>query len=370
MRLFFFVTKSELGGAQTHIAQLVQYCVSLGDHVAVMSNPGGWLETETMRLGATFFPNTALGNTVNPFQLWTAHTQLLKATNAFKPTLITCHSTIAGLIGRLSIRNRIPTIFTAHGWGFTKGTSVLRRLLIPIIEKITARYCQNIICVSENDLQLALHYRIAPSQKLLRVYNGVPSCQTCTTSSDQFVRIIFVGRFAPPKDPLLLLKAIEACPKSIKQSIRLSLIGDGPLVQEVQQYIQEHHLVDSIYLLGSLTPPHVQQALQTSDIFILPSRYEGFPYVVLEAMACGLPVIASDVGGIREAIEQDAGLVIPPNDQQALTDAIVQLVQHPEERKNMGKIGRQKTQTIFSLETMCHNTHALYTKVINTTREL
>lgn len=362
MRLFFFITKSELGGAQTHVAQLVQYCVSQGDEVAVMSAPCGWLEAETTKLGAMFFPNTDLANTANPFQLWSAHTQFLKATNAFKPDLVTCHSTIAGLVGRLTIRNRIPTIFTAHGWGFTNGTSLLRRLIVPIVEKVAACFSQKIICVSQNDLQLALTYHITAPKNLVQIYNGIEQPHLRLPQASQpshKIRLIFIGRFAPPKDPLLLLHAIALLPTSQKNSLELTLVGNGPLRSDIEQTIRKLHLTQ-VRLTGSLSREQTSLQLQNADLFILPTRYEGFPYTILEAMAHGLPVIVSDVGGVKEAVSNDAGILVPPNDVTALTHALEQLIAHPEQRVSLGAHGLHKVQTLFSLKSMCEKTRAVY----------
>ena len=139
----FFITISEQGGAQTHVAQLTRWLVEHGHEVAVMSTPGGWLELETRRLGGRFFQNDNLDNTANPLRLWRASRHFLEAVDAFKPDLVTCHSTMAGLLGRLSLRGRIPTVFTAHGWGFTQGAPFLRRILLPMLERLAGRFSKS-----------------------------------------------------------------------------------------------------------------------------------------------------------------------------------------------------------------------------------
>jgi len=173
MKVLYFITKSEQGGAQTHVAQLATYLTSRGHEVTIMSAPGGWLEQQAKKNNVKFYPNAFLGNTANPFRLLRSSSEFLKAVKEFQPDLVACHSTIAGLLGRFTLRNRIPTVFTAHGWAFTQGAPFYRRLFIKPLEKLAGLFCEKIICVSQNDLQLAQRLKIAPSNKLTVVYNGI-----------------------------------------------------------------------------------------------------------------------------------------------------------------------------------------------------
>lgn len=377
MRILFFITKSEAGGAQTHVAQLSRYLIEHGHQVGVMSAPGGWLETETQRLGAKFFPNKAMGNTAHPLRLCLAAHTLLKTAQHFHPDLLACHSTIAGLIGRFTIRNRVPTVFTAHGWSFTQGAKLSRRLFLPVLERWAARNCQRIICVSSNDLALAKKYKIAPDEKLVMIHNGVERVKPLDVPAQKpgplgMTTITFIGRLAAPKEPQLLLQAIAALPDDMRKRVHLTIVGDGPQRKRLQKLAwapnpstDPGHL--NATLVGQQSREQIAQRLSQTDIFVLPSRYEGLPYSILEAMAAGVPVIASDVGGVCEAVGDDAGILIPPGDMQALKDALVRLLNNPLLGKKMGEAGRHKVETIFSLDTMCHQTSQTYLDMLNRT---
>lgn len=368
MRIFLFITKSEQGGAQTHVVQLSEFFVARGDTVAIMSAPGGWLETEVVRCGAVFLANPYLQNTTNPLRLWNAHKTFLHAINQFHPDIVACHSTIAGLIGRLSLRKKIPTVFTAHGWGFTQGTPFLRRLTLPFLERLAGMFTDKIICVSQNDLRLAEQKHIISTQKLALIHNGVavPDSRPDPFSqknNNNPVRIIFVGRLAAPKEPLRLLEVFRNLPVNMQQMCSLNIVGNGPQHELLKRFIDENNLKNTVRLLGDIPHAQVVSYLQSADIFILPTRWEGFPYTILEAMACGLPVIATDVGGISEAI-QKTGILIPKENTQALTNALTCLIQNSVERKRLGEAGFKRVQEQFSLDGMCQKTLQVYESIL------
>ena len=365
MKIFFFITKSEQGGAQTHVAQLAEFFVSRGDTVAIMSAPGGWLEEEARRIGAEFFSNPSLKNTANLWRLLTSGKRFLQAVHQFKPDLVACHSTIAGFIGRLSLRQKIPVIFTAHGWGFTQGAPFARRLTLPFLENLAGRYTNKIICVSQNDVNLARQKRIAPKEKITLIHNGVaiPSSPIQKRNHER-VRIIFVGRLAAPKEPKRLLEAFASLPQNIRDQAEVEIIGSGPCTTVlVQWYSQHEEIKHQISLLGDVPHDQVVSHLKNADLFVLPTRWEGFPYTILEAMACGLPVIATNVGGISEAVDE-SGILIRKKDTQALAKALETLIVNPILRDELGKKGFERVQKKFSLDEMCRKTLHVYESVL------
>src|SRR6056297_253285 len=173
MKILYLITKSEIGGAQTYTYQLGSFLKAKNYKVGIMSYPGGWLEKKASQNNISFYLNKNFKNTYNPFVLYKAIKRIKKVVNEFKPDLIHCQSTIAGLATRLAVRNKVPTIFTAHGWAFTKGTPFFRKIIAIMIEKLASFYSSKIICVSEFDKKLALKYHIASKNKLVTIYNGV-----------------------------------------------------------------------------------------------------------------------------------------------------------------------------------------------------
>ncbi|PJE76918.1 hypothetical protein COV05_01835 [Candidatus Uhrbacteria bacterium CG10_big_fil_rev_8_21_14_0_10_48_16] len=365
MRIFFFITKSEQGGAQTHVAQLARFFISRNDDVMIMSAPGGWLEKEAQKMGASFAPNAFLGNSANPLRLVRATQRLSQALKSFRPDLVTCHSTVAGLIGRFFIRNRIPTIFTAHGWGFTQGAPWLRRRLLPFLERLAGRFSSQIICVSHNDLDLAQRQHIAPNNTLTLIHNGVELQAESLKKPSDVVHIFFVGRLAPPKIPSLLLTAFSQLDPELQHRTHITIIGNGPDTHQLALDIQSHNLSGFVELAGALPHDQVLERLKAeADLFVLLSNWEGFPYSILEAMSAGVPVIASRVGGIPEALAYGGGILIDNHDPDQITRALAQLIHDPSLRSSMGITAQQSVHDHFSLEQMCQQTLAVYHKTL------
>jgi len=375
MRILYLITKSEFGGAQTNVYQLSKYFIERGDRVAIMAYPGGWLEEEAKKLKIDFYPNLYFRNSYNPFWGLRAMGEIKRALKDFKPDIVHCHSTVAGFWGRLSLadssflgfQNNLPVIFTAHGWGFTEGTSFFRRVLVSFAEKTAARYCVKIICVSEYDRRLALCYKIAPKDKLITIYNGVELVDRDLEPKvqDSKVKIVFVGRLAKPKTPEILLEVFFTLPKLIQQKSELIFVGEGPKEFNLKQVVKKKKMGRQVKFLGGMPREKIFNVLKKSDVFVLTSDYEGLPLSILEAMACGLPVIASDVGGISEIVDSKVGYLIKKRDKKKLKKALVELVENPGLIREKGRRAREKAKRSFSLEKMLNSVLALYKEALN-----
>lgn len=360
MKIFYLITKSETGGAQTHIFQLVHYLINQGNKIAVMAYPGGWLEEKIKNLGGIFYPNKYLSNKINPLRDLKGMKKIKKGVDDFKPDLISCHSTKAGFLGRLTIRNKIPTIFTAHGWGFTPGTPTWRKILIKIIEKIATFYCQKIICVSNFDKNLALENKIAPSDKIIVIHNGTEIPEKLEKKIiKEKIKVIFIGRLTEPKDPLLLLEAFNELADELKLKSEILIIGEGEKRKKLLEFIKKNKLNNQVKLLGGLSREKTLKILAQADIFVLTSNYEGFPRTILEAMSYGLAIIASDVGGIKEAIE-NCGVLIKKKDKEGLKKILTKLLKNPQLIQEMGEKAREKAKENFPLEKMLKKTEEIY----------
>lgn len=374
MKILYIVTKSERGGPTTHIFQLSKYLISKGHQIALMSYPGGWkkkgwLEEELQKMGGKFYPNRFFSNSIfNPFKDLLTIILIRKAVRNFKPDLVSCHSSKAGFLGRLAVRNKVPTLFTAHGWGFAKGSSDWRKILIPL-EKLSARFCRKIICVSESDRKLALRYGIAPEKKFLVIHNGTEIDYDFNISYEKYgeniFKIVFVGRLAVPKDQILLLKAFLSLDKELREMSRIILIGDGPNRGMLEKFVNDNNLSEYVEFKGSLPREEIFEILKNCHIFALISNWEGFPRTIVEAMSYGLPVIASDVGGAREAVDKNTGFMVQRGDRMAIRDVLKKLIKDPLLAYRMGKNGREKVIKEFSVEKMIGETCKVYLDILN-----
>lgn len=252
------------------------------------------------------------------------------------------HASLAGaVLGRLL---GVPVVTTAHV-GSLKSIGGVASRLSALYQGTAGRLIlassKEVIAVSE---AVAEHVQRqgAERRKINVIANGVdaehysPAAQRGHTGGP---RMIFVGRLITNKGPQHLL---DALPEVIDRfpAAECWFVGDGPLRRELERRAREAGLERNVSFLGERDD--VPDLLRQSDVFVRPSLSEGLPLAVLEAMASGLPVLATPVGGTPELVEDDAtGFLIEPSDVSALKDRLVRLLGDEDLRENMGRRGRQ-----------------------------
>lgn len=357
MKILYTITKSEMGGAQMHVAQLAESMKNSDHQVAVMAAPGGWLEYELTKIGVRFYPNLYFANSFNPLNLIRSISAIKKSVNEWRPDLVHAHSSFAGVLTRLALRGRIPTVFTAHSWAFTDGVKPFRKVIAILAEKFVSRWTKKIICVSDYDKELALRFRICKKDKLIRIYNGVRPSDGLSVYKEN--TIISVGRLTYQKDFLLLIESFYQS----KIDFILKIIGSGPDEQTIKNKIKDLSLETKVILTGDLSPEEVRREMKKAKVFILISKYEGLPITILEAMSTGLPVIASKVGGIPEEINEDCGVLVSNN-----VNDVAQAIKKFEDKNILEKFGanaRARFQEMFTLEKFLAETKKLYDEAVS-----
>jgi sugar transferase (PEP-CTERM/EpsH1 system associated) len=175
-----------------------------------------------------------------------------------------------------------------------------------------------------------------------------------------------VGRMESVKDPLNLIRAFIAlhqqASEPVRARLRLVYFGDGPLLAEARSLLGEAGLGDKAWLPGSRDD--VAELMPGFDAFVLPSLGEGISNTILEAMACGLPVVATEVGGNPELVTADTGILVPSADPYALSSALARYVQAPGLMAEHGRNGRQRVEREFALTVMVDRYHSLYEKFL------
>ncbi len=356
MKILYSITKSEIGGAQVQVLQLVRHMRSLGHEVAVMSAPGGWLEQEAVKSGAIFYSNIYFSNSYNPIRLLKACRRINLVLADFKPNLVHVHSSFAGIITRLVLRGKTPTIFTAHSWAFTDGAKLARRIIAPIAERFASKYTDKIITVSDYDKHIAIRYKISSPEKIISIYNGaVPLLGVAKKENI----LISVGRLSYPKQFILLLKSFHMV--NIPNVV-LHIVGDGPDRLKIEKKILELGLSLKVKLLGKLSQDKTHQEILKSSVFVLISKHEGLPISILEAMSAGLPIIASKVGGIPEEIGIGSGILVN-NNSENIKEAI-ETVFIGTNIKKMGDVARDRYNQKFTLKEFLNKIDNLYKEVL------
>lgn len=286
-------------------------------------------------------------------------------------SIVHCHSTKAGILGRIAAKlaGVKKIYFTVHGWGFYNQEEYdwAQKLLI-FLERIAAKCSTKIICVSENDKKEGIKRKIAKEDKFLVIKNGIRwEIKGSREGARKKLKIrenelIFgmVGRFAYPKNPILFLKAAKEMIKNYSRT-KFTLIGGGPLLKECQNFVKENKLENNIFLLGKKIPEETWEILLGFDIFVLASKFEGLPLTIIEAMFTGLPVIATNVGGVNELVKNNKnGFLIKPNSIKELIQKMIYFIEHSIERKKMGGNGQKIAKENFTLDKMVESYEKLY----------
>ena len=357
--MLLLITLSERGGAQVHVLDLVG---GLRDQIDFVVGVGtdGFLAESLRSLGISVEVVPALHRQIDPAAELGAIRQLRALIRAADPHLVHTHSTKAGLLGRRAAHKEgRPAIHTAHSWAFSEGVPPKQKLIAIPAELLARRWTRRIIAVSGADRQLALRYRVAPDARIRVVHNGVPDVpERASPRQGHPPVIVAVARMAPPKDHQLLLRALAG----VQADFQLRLIGDGPERARVEATIAELGMGDRVTLAGERSDVAAQ--LASAQLFLLISRQEGFPLVILEAMRAGLPVIASQVGGVSEAVAHgQTGLLVGRDDLAGLQGALQQLLTDSLLRGRMGAAGRAAWEERFTLDRMLEQTRAVYAEI-------
>jgi len=341
-----------------HLLELLRAFRGKADlHLAVGQDREDFLVKAAQELGVKTYLLRHMVQPIKPSSDWRGLREVTELIGRLRPDLVHAHSSKAGFLGRLAARRLgVKSVFTAHGWAFTDGVGPARRTLALTLERLAGRAGDMVLAVSERDRELALRYRVVPPERIRVVWNGVPDTLLRADPARDPPRIVMVGRFAPPKDHALVLKALAGLREL---PWYLDLVGQGPLLPEVQALAERLGLGERVRFLGKRLD--VDRILADAQVFVLASNWEGLPLSVLEAMRAGLPVVASDVGGVREAVlEGRTGFLVPRGDIVLLRERLALLLQDPGLRVALGGEGRRRYEAHFTLDRMLREVWAAY----------
>lgn len=364
MKITYIITRAdEWGGAQVHVRDLAVWMKGQGHEVTVISGASGVVSDDLQSHGILCYEIPDMGREISPVNDIKSILAVRKLLTTLKPDLVTCHSSKAGVIGRISAAlSKTPCLFTAHNWTFGRGVSWKKRPFYWAFEWICARFCDHIITVSEFGKSQALKALIATSSKITAIQNGMPDIAITSKPAYQGpVRLMMVARIGWPKDHDGLLKALSLC-RDLNWT--LSFVGGGTDTK-LKSHAQRLGLSERVHFLGQRGD--VSTLLhQNCDIFILTSAWEGFPLSILEAMRASLPVIASRVGGVSESVHDGVtGYTIDYGDSATLAQKLRDLIINPYKRETMGQNGRELFMRQFTFDNMAIRTLQIYNDVLS-----
>jgi glycosyltransferase involved in cell wall biosynthesis len=364
VKIAFLITRSDvIGGAQIHVRDLSTALRAAGHDAVVLAGANGVLQDELRARGVPYYPLRHLAREVGPLDDVRCFSELRETLRDIQPDIISTHSTKAGFIGRIAGKTlRIPTLFTAHGWGFTTGRPPLEAFAFWVVERTTAAWAARIITVCESDRRAAVRARVTSSDRLVTIYNAMPDIDEALRArpGNSPPQLVMVARLTYWKDQPALLHALAGLKDLDWQ---LEFVGDGPLRGQVEELTQSLGLTSRVTFLGLRRD--VPERLAAAQVFVLTSKWEGFPRSILEAMRAGLPVVASDVGGVQESVvDGSTGFVIPCGDAVRLRECLRKLITDSELRVRMGEAGRARYEEKFTFDRLIERTTKVYEAVL------
>ena len=339
------MTLAEIGGAQTYLMVLVPGLVEQFDVTVAAWGPGP-LREAVEAAGARYVPLQHVRRAVSPVHDPLGLLELVRLFRRVRPDIVHANSSKAGVLGRLAARiARVPvSVFTVHGWAFMQyhgAASTMYLWLDRLVRPLTTAF----VCVSETTRAAGIRARTCPGATTTVIPNAVDvSAAPRAALTGEPPRVVSVGRLKEPKDFVSLVRALA----QVDAPFRAAIIGDGPDRSLIEEAIRATGLGDRVELLGERADVPAQ--LAASDVFVLSSLSEGMPISVLEAMAAGLPVVASAVGGVPElVVEGETGLLVPPGDPDALGAALQRVLADGELRRSLGAAARRRAEERFDL---------------------
>lgn len=271
-----------------------------------------------------------------------------RALRRLRPDVVHLHSSFAGMVVRplLPLSRALlgcprAVIYSPHGWGFQITGSRLRQGAIASIERALTLLADRIIVLSDAERAECID-RGFPAAKLIRIYNGIDEALPAVPPaawSDPRLKVLFVGRFDRQKGlDTLLAAAAEARDRIHVRCAGASVVGDGDGAAPV---------CDNAEMLGWMNEEQLQAQYAAADVIAVPSRWEGFGLVAIEAMRARRPVVASRIGGLPEVVEDGVtGRLVPPDDPAALLAAL--LADAAAARDAMGAAGQTRFLALFT----------------------
>ena len=362
----------------THLAAFhlpfIRLLQGWGYEVHAAASPAEGRKEEVAAAGVTCH-DLPFARSVTSLRNWRAYRRLRSLLRKERYDLIHVHTPVAAWLTRLAAKRtgQGPVLYTAHGFHFFRGAPWHYWLLFYGAERIAARWTDGLIVVNGEDFARAQRMGFEPGKNLFLVHGvGVDlSRYGEAQASREEVRaalglpsrglvVTCVAEFTPTKNHAQLLAAWPKVARTVPTA-HLLLVGDGRLRGKLEEGAKRASL-SRVRFLGFRCD--VPQILAGSDVFVLPSRREGLPRSVLEAMATGLPVVATDVRGNRDLVEDGVnGFLVQVGDVDGLAHALLRLLGDQDLRKRMGQAGREKAQA-YSLARVLEEMAAVYRRYL------
>lgn len=360
LRVLLLSTNSDEAGAPLHVETLVRMLREDVEFI-LMFGEDGPVARRLISAGFNVQILHGMHSSISPIRDITLLRALYQLIRDIKPDLIHCHSSKAGLLGRLAGRLQdLPVLFTIHGWSWASLSGPKSRLALFIERQVAHLHNVHYLYVCRAVEELGRQkLGLKPFQGQV-IYNGVRDVGLADSKRHEPVRFIMPARVAYPKDHETLIRAFA----TLTDNATLVLCGTGTDSSNFTQWLRSitpGSLNNNIIRLGQRSD--VDKLLHGAHVMVLSSRSEAMPLSIMEAMSAGLPVIASNVGGISEQVTDEVtGLLVPPGDVAAMKAALQRMLD-PATRYRMGLSGRRRYEADFTAAGMADATLDYYQRL-------
>ncbi len=386
-RVLFIITKSELGGSQRFLYEFTTRLNPQKYDIGVAAGPeGNWdLLNRLNKKGIKTFKLEYLRREVSPLYDIPAVFELINLINKFKPEYLHLNSSKTGVLGsianqilkiiKLKQYKKMKLIYRIGGWAFNDPSFGWKRKVWLAAEKVTAGFKDIIITESGPDEIQAKKLGIKPKIEVKTIHNGIDALRMEFLEKETAKLYLFknigkrhgkifqkrysigtIANFYPTKGLEYLIEAMRILKNT---DFNLIIIGDGLERKKLESKIAEYELKNDIILAGQIQDAY--KYLKAFDIFILSSIKEGFPWVILEAMAAKLPIIATRVGALEEMLENGkSGILVESKNPRQMAEAIKYLLENETVRQEIAIQTHQTVLFKFTMEKMVRETEELF----------
>jgi glycosyltransferase involved in cell wall biosynthesis len=323
--------------------------------------------------GATMRFVPELRQPVHPLHDSQALLKLVRLARAFRPDIVHTHTAKAGFLGRqaaLAVRPRPAIVHTYHGHVLEGYFGPAKARLYLELERALARVSDRLLGVSQATVDDLVRLGVAPPERFRVLPLGLDLDPLAAPDEalraasrgelgvgDGEVLLIFVGRIVPIKRLDRLLRAVAQARES-EPRLRLAVVGDGDERPQLERQVAELGIAADVFFLGYRR--ELRPVFAAADVAVLSSDNEGTPVSLIEAAAAGLPAVATDVGGVREVVTEETGILVPRDDVAALASAMAELAADAPRRESCGRAARQRALGRYGAERLLEDIDALY----------
>jgi glycosyltransferase involved in cell wall biosynthesis len=389
-KILYLITQSEFGGAQKYICDLASGLNGTFDIMVAYGEPGA-NSLLVERLDKAGIKHRRLDNLVRDIRIIKdakALFEIIALIKNFRPDLMHLNSSKISILGTMAKimmlggnYQKPKIIYTVHGWVFNEPMGYLKKKFYIYAEKIFSYAKDRIICIDNFDLHLAKRILKIKGSKLSVINNGLDTGQIglrekkeaqnillekfpiCSPDRRPEIFIGAIGHLYKTKGYEYLIEAMEIVARRQK-NFALFIIGEGEERPRLEKMIIAFNLENNVFLSGGID--HAADIMPAFDLYVCSSVKEGFPYVLLEAMYAGLPIISSNVGGIPDMVRHNKnGLLMESKNPDQLAERILKLCANKDLRTKLGENAKKAVLEKFKLEHMIAKTVEIYDSLVH-----